>query len=182
MNPDTHRHSCMPCCFSRVRLSTTPQTVARKAPLSMGFSRQEAWSGLPFLLQGIFLTQGSNPCLLRLLVGRQVLYHWATWEARIQTSMRELQECKHTGLHISSEALNKTDRRVQRRKESWVFCGSGEPCNLKQVICRQTTLPPCTHQGQHRDTRTRASFSLTVGIKRGDPCLFSLSPVSAAAP
>ena len=30
----------------------------------MGFSRQEYWSGLHFLLQGIFLTQGLNPCLL----------------------------------------------------------------------------------------------------------------------
>ena len=27
---------------------TTPQTAARQAPLSMGFSRQEYWSGLPF--------------------------------------------------------------------------------------------------------------------------------------
>ena len=39
----------------------TPQTVARQAPLSMGFPRQEHWSGCHFLLQGIFLTQGSNP-------------------------------------------------------------------------------------------------------------------------
>ena len=31
-----------------VRLCATPWTVARQAPLSMGFSRQEHWSGLPF--------------------------------------------------------------------------------------------------------------------------------------
>ena len=30
----------------------------------MGFLRQEYWSGLPFPSQGIFSTQGSNPCLL----------------------------------------------------------------------------------------------------------------------
>ena len=35
--------------LSRVRLLVTPWTVARQAPLSMGFSRQEYWSGLPFL-------------------------------------------------------------------------------------------------------------------------------------
>ena len=29
-------------------LSLAPWTVARQAPLSMGFSRQEYWSGLPF--------------------------------------------------------------------------------------------------------------------------------------
>ena len=54
--------------FSGVQLHVTPWTVARQAPLSMGFSRQEYWSGLP-VLQGIFLTQRSNPHLLWLL-------HW----------------------------------------------------------------------------------------------------------
>ena len=47
--------------FSRVRLFATPWTVAYQAPLSMGFSRQQYWSRVPFLLQGIFPTQGSNP-------------------------------------------------------------------------------------------------------------------------
>jgi len=42
----------------------TPWTVAHQAPLSMGFSRQEYWMGCHFLLQGIFLTQRANPCLL----------------------------------------------------------------------------------------------------------------------
>ena len=35
-------------CFSRVRLCVTPLTAAHQAPLSLGFSRQEHWSGLPF--------------------------------------------------------------------------------------------------------------------------------------
>ena len=34
--------------FSRVWLCVTPQTAALQAPLSLGFSRQEHWSGLPF--------------------------------------------------------------------------------------------------------------------------------------
>ena len=34
--------------FSRVRLCVTPKTTAHQAPLSLGFSRQEYWSGLPF--------------------------------------------------------------------------------------------------------------------------------------
>ena len=33
--------------LSRVRLFSAPWTVAHQAPLSMGFSRQEHWSGLP---------------------------------------------------------------------------------------------------------------------------------------
>ena len=34
--------------FSHVRLCATPQRAAHKAPPSLGFSRQEHWSGLPF--------------------------------------------------------------------------------------------------------------------------------------
>ena len=40
---------CVPACWvaSVVQLSATPWTVAHQTPLSMGFSRQEYWSGLP---------------------------------------------------------------------------------------------------------------------------------------
>ena len=36
------------CRFSRVRLYETPEMAARQAPPSLGLSRQEHWSGLPF--------------------------------------------------------------------------------------------------------------------------------------
>ena len=52
--------------------------VAHQATLTMGFSRQEYWSGLPFPLQGIFLTQGLNPGLPHC---RQILYHRTSKEA-----------------------------------------------------------------------------------------------------
>ena len=55
------------CLVSHVQLFVTPLTVAYEAPLSMGFSRQEYWSGCHFLLQGIFLTQELNLHLLYLL-------------------------------------------------------------------------------------------------------------------
>ena len=35
-------------CLSRVRLCATPETAAHQTPPSLGFSRQEHWSGLPF--------------------------------------------------------------------------------------------------------------------------------------
>ena len=38
--------------LSRIRLFATPWTVARQAPLSTGFSRQQSWRGLPFLPPG----------------------------------------------------------------------------------------------------------------------------------
>ena len=40
--------SAMLSHFSRVRLCATPETAAHQAPPSLGFSRQEHWSGLPF--------------------------------------------------------------------------------------------------------------------------------------
>ena len=51
----------------------TPWTVAHQASLSMGFPRQEYWSSCHFLLQGIFLTQRSNSCLLHWQVDSLVL-------------------------------------------------------------------------------------------------------------
>ena len=41
--------------------SVYPQTVAHQAPLSMGFSRQEYWSGLPFPSPGDLPNPGIKP-------------------------------------------------------------------------------------------------------------------------
>ena len=47
--------------LSRVRLFATPWTAAHQAPLSMGFSRQEYWRGLPFPSPGDLLNPGIEP-------------------------------------------------------------------------------------------------------------------------
>ena len=61
--------------FRCALLCATPWTIVCQASLSMGFFRQECWSGLPCPPPGVFLTQGSNTHLLDLLICRQVLYH-----------------------------------------------------------------------------------------------------------
>ena len=43
---------CVLSCFCHVRLFATPWTVALQTPLSMGFPRQEYWSGLLFPTPG----------------------------------------------------------------------------------------------------------------------------------
>ena len=58
--------------FSCVCLFVTPWTVDCQALLSMGFSRQEYWSGLPFPSPGDLPNPGSNVGLLQC---RQTLYH-----------------------------------------------------------------------------------------------------------
>ena len=47
--------------LSRVQLFTTPWTVALQAPLSMGFYKQEYWSGLPFPSPGDLPNPGIEP-------------------------------------------------------------------------------------------------------------------------
>ena len=67
---DQHADLCMYAyVLSPVRLFVTPWMVAHQVPLSMGCSGQEYLSGLPFPLQGIFLSQGLNLYLSHLL-------HW----------------------------------------------------------------------------------------------------------
>ena len=61
--------------LSCVQLFATPWTVPCQAPLSMGFSRSEYWSGLPFPSPGIFPTQGLNPGLLHWHVSSLPLSH-----------------------------------------------------------------------------------------------------------
>ena len=49
----------LPCCsVSHFQLVVPPWTEAHQAPLSIGFSKQEYWSGLPFLFPGILPDPG----------------------------------------------------------------------------------------------------------------------------
>ena len=57
------------CTLSRVQLFATPWTVDLQAPLSMGFSRQEYWSGVPFPPPGGLPHPGMKLRLFHLL-------HW----------------------------------------------------------------------------------------------------------
>ena len=61
MQPSTFLHVYMLSCFSRVQLFATPGTIAHQAPLSMGFSRQDYWSGLPFSSSGDLPDSGIKP-------------------------------------------------------------------------------------------------------------------------
>ena len=68
--------------LSRVQLCVTPGTVAHQAPLSMGFPRQECWSGLPCLPPGeSYLTQGLNLRLTSPALTGGLFTTSATWEA-----------------------------------------------------------------------------------------------------
>ena len=59
--PELYLHACELSCFRRVQLFATPRTAAHHAPLSMGFSRQEHWSRLPFPSPGALPDPGIKP-------------------------------------------------------------------------------------------------------------------------
>ena len=75
----SRKGACCACCmlshFILVRLFVTPWTAACQAPLSMGFSRQEYWSGLPCPPRGDLPDPESGVSYIS-CIGRQVLYHY----------------------------------------------------------------------------------------------------------
>ena len=74
------RESIIMLLFSHSAVSDSLVTSqwACQAPLSMGLSRQGFWGELPFPLQGIFWPRDWTRVFC---IGRQILYHWATWGA-----------------------------------------------------------------------------------------------------
>ena len=80
---------CVLSCFSRVRLFVTLWTIACQAPLSMGLSRQEQWSGLPCPPPGDLSDPGTEPTSLMspALTGR-VFTTSAPWEAHSFSSVQ----------------------------------------------------------------------------------------------
>ena len=82
----------MSVCSSYVQFFVTSWTVAHQPPLSMEFSKQEYWSGLPFPIPrnlpnpGIQLMSLASPALAGRFfspciscIGRQILHHWVTY-------------------------------------------------------------------------------------------------------
>ena len=69
--------------LSHVELFATLWTSLRQAPLSMGFPRQEYWSGLPLPNPGgSSWPRDQTFCISWVsCLGRQILYHCTTWEA-----------------------------------------------------------------------------------------------------
>ena len=71
-------------CFSRVQLCATPEMAAQQAPPSLGFSRQEHWSGLPFPSPTDFLVaQGVK----RLSTMREPWVRALDWEDPLEKEM-----------------------------------------------------------------------------------------------
>ena len=74
--------------LSRVQLFATPWTVAHQPPLSMGFSRQESWSGSPFPISGDLPNPGTEPTsLVSPTLAGGFFTTRTTWEAQMLGSL-----------------------------------------------------------------------------------------------
>ena len=131
-----------------MQLFATLWTVAHQAPLSMWFSRQEYWSGLPFPFQRLFLTQGLNPGLLNC---RQTLYPLSYQDlvlCKASTDFALFSNCK--GTHQPSPKGWKFKKRKQQgqrlnfgrgtRKDSWLDLDKSH--NLEDFLPRQLVWVP----------------------------------------
>ena len=97
-------------CFSHVWLFATLWTIARQAPLSLRFSREEYWSGLPCPPPGDLPTQGLNPYLYVSYTGRWVLYnyhhqgspYYYLEETKVQKPHKQLKRSKFPVLQVKA--------------------------------------------------------------------------------
>ena len=128
--------------------SWIPWTVTRQAPLSVKFSRQEYWRGLPFPLQEIFLTQGSNPCLLRLLYGRACLVTQSC------LALCDPMDCSLLDFSVHGDCPGKNTRVGCHALLQGIFPTQGSNWGL----CRRWILHSLSHQGRPYNNN-RKSFT-----------------------
>ena len=98
-------------CFSRVRLCATPETAAHQAPLSLGFSRQEPWSWVPF----------PSPCIYSWLTLKQrfeppgYTYTWVFSNNKYHSTIQS------QGIFLNVELSNTEEPRVLRDHVNHLF-------------------------------------------------------------
>ena len=142
---------CVYVCVSCYVMSDScnPMTISRQAPLSMGFPRQEKWSSCHALLQGFFLTQGSN---LGLPHCRQIFYHLSHQGSALITMRGQEKAINfHANLAQNVESL---------------LAHQGQPC--------YRVTAPCNNLWKETEKAGRLAVFLCPGLHPvwvGLPCL-----------
>ena len=142
--------------LSRVRLFATPWTAAHQAPPSMGFSRQECWSGVPEKYQSSSIT------LVKLqdtkLIYRNLL-HFYILTAKYQKEVKEIisftivsQRIKYLGINLPKEVkdlYSKNYRMLMKEIEEDTNRRKDKPCSwigrINNVV-KMTILPKAIYR------------------------------------
>ena len=121
--------------LSHVRPFATPRTVAHQAPPSMGFSRQEGWSGLPLPSPGDLPDPGNEPRspALPLLTMPKPLTVWITINGNI---LQEIGIPDHL-THLLRNLL------VGRKATVRTGHGTTDWFQIRKRVCQGCILSPC---------------------------------------
>ena len=155
--------------LSRVRLFATPWTVTHRAPKSMGFSRQEYWSGLPFPSPGDLPDPGTEPGSPALWTDDLHLSH--------QGSPQRIK------IEIERVSNNANKLRVRKREKlsiSWSlgpikWQDSKQNSYASQVVQLVKKLPANLRRHEfhpwvgkmEKEMSTQSSFCLEISVERG---------------
>ena len=83
---------CLHCCFSGIQLFVTLWTIASVAPLSVGFSRQVCWTGLPCSPPGDLPNSEIQPGISYVsCIGRQILYQSSVHKTEEAEGLRSME-------------------------------------------------------------------------------------------
>ena len=146
--------------FSHVQLFGILWTVAHQATLSMGFSRQQYWSGLPMpSSRGIFLMKGNHVCLY-LLHRRWILSPLDTWKAQLPGKPQNSLDEFNTKQEKTEERIRTFKDRSTQIMEFW---GTGKKENTGKKRKRKSweihrtppSIPTCVQWKSHNKRREK---------------------------
>ena len=124
--------------LSHVQLFVTPWTVAHQAPLSMGFSRHEYWSGCYFLLQGIFPTRDSLHLSSISCIDRHIFYQLHQLGSS-RLVKQAIQRLFVTVKRSSAVIVHWIAYRNPLLTWEWAFPGTNWSWNVSQILVKIKT-------------------------------------------
>ena len=154
--------------------SATLWTIACQAPLSVGTPRQKYWSACHFLLQEIFLTQGSNPPLLHWEADSLPLSHqgsptlYTTLEYPMSILLRNTYKLPTSTQHPLGVGVLQSLAHTAHGGDGWMDGDSREPVlpewlQFHRPVTSPSPLRPCTHWWPVCSASARSSCSSTGG-------------------
>ena len=152
--------ACMLSCFSCIWLFATLWTVTCQAPLSLGFSRQEYWSGLPYPPPGDLPNPGIEPRSLNLL-------HWQgdSFTAGATGKPIPLEGKNYFHFHCRNDYATQSNLQIQHNPYQIINGIFLRTWTKKFTICMETQKTPNSQshlEKEKQSWRNQSSWFQTV--------------------